>query len=535
MRIVALLALLICWSAACEGKEPVTQDPKALAPTHGYVFANAPKGADLLEITPVAGGKAVRLVERAESAAAQGVWVQEGDHLVRGVTKQGLWVPEGEYFVSRWGDATWQPEQRFRVQAGRVTDLGSLVTFGIGASYRIFASLRPVEETHAIDGVLKEFDAVLSQKEPISWHQSKPSDPSRIAIAPGDKGLIPDLFRSAAFKNSQPPLVRSLLAAATPDQLLADAREITSPITEEAAIDESGRLYFGADLGVLRIRTPDARWTSVAMDTLHKISAVEWSDGMLVTGSDDGVLRRSKDGGGSWSELNRIGGEAIIDIDHADGVWLLTTSRAQGPQIDRISVYKASQADLSDLVKLRDFAVEQKRLAYWFGARPQTRGQKFTLGIERLYQLDIPTMAWNELPVPFDVSTFWIDEKSGAIAALNSGFRQEIATSLDNGKSWTKIKHKPKFRVVDVQFEGKDRGYASRLFQDPTTSYWNTYDYDPTDEDWRVTSRAPSNCEPLRVSMSMPVLCLQSDGSIQRLEFDGNWTVEVDAHFGETP
>lgn len=520
MRVWPGVMALLLWTSFCDAKKPDVQDSQALAATHGYVFANLPKPAEILQVTPVAGGKPIALLVRTGP----------------GTPSQGRWLPEGDYYVSKWGLSTWLPAQPFHVQAGRVTDLGSLVAIGIGGYARIYVSLRPAEEAHSVDGVLREFDAVLADKDPIRWRQDTPSQPSALVLPGSGMGLIADLFVRAGYKNAMPPKVRALLDAKTPDDLLERARDITPPMYEEAATDAADTLYFGADLGRLRVRDATGHWTSVGMDTLHTISAVEWAEGALVTGSDDGVLRRSTDAGKTWTELKRLDGVAVIDIDQSNGTWLVTTShatiKAGAALLDRVSVLKATKPDLSDLTNVRDFPVNAKDLLGWMGARPQLDKRWFTLGLGKLHRLDLESMTWKELQVPSVVTMHRIDEKSGLVTAfLAKGVFSKIYVSADHGDTWTQV-GRPPYAIFDVQFDAPDHGYASRLNMDAVSSKWETYAFDASINDWKQTSESPRNCRPLRTAMSQPVLCLQGDASIHRLE-GGKWVNEVDTHIAD--
>lgn len=520
MRIWPVMLALLLWAPLSDAKKSDVQDPKALAATHGYVFANFPKAAEILQVTPAAGGKSIALLVRAGP----------------GTPSQGRWLPEGDYYVWKWGLSTWSPAQPFHVQAGRVTDLGSLVAIGIGGYARIYVSVRPAEEAQAVDAALREFDAVLADKAPIRWQQDTPSQPSALVLPGSGMGLVGDLMLRASYKNAMPPKVRALLDAKTPDELLERARDITPPMYEEAAIDAAGNQYFGADLGRLRVRDASGHWTTVGMDTLHTISAVEWAGGALVTGSDDGVIRRSTDGGKTWTVLKRLDGVAVIDIDQANGMWLVTTShatiKAGTGLLDRISVLKATQPDLSDLASVRDFPVNAKELFGWFGARPQLDKRWFTLGLGKLHRLDLESMTWKELSVPSFVTMHRVDEASGLVTAfLAKGVFSKIYVSADHGDTWTQV-GRPPYAIFDVQFDARDRGYASRLNMDALSSRWETYAFDASINDWKQTSETPRNCKPLRTAMSQPVLCVQGDASIHRLE-DGKWINEVDTHVAE--
>lgn len=129
------------------------QDAKSKAATHGYVYASFPKVSNgFLTVTPAAGGREWELAER-----------QDPGHKA-----QGLWLPEGDYRIARWGPYAWEPAQSFHVQAGRVTDLGSLLSINVGGYAQVFVSVHPAEKAHAIDAALDEYGGALVSREPIA-------------------------------------------------------------------------------------------------------------------------------------------------------------------------------------------------------------------------------------------------------------------------------------------------------------------------------------------------------------------------------
>ncbi len=310
---------------------------------------------------------------------------------------------------------------------------------------------------------------------------------------------------------------------------------MTPPLYDEPAIDAASNLYFGADLGQIRVRHADGTWGSIGIDTLHAISAVECSGSTMFAGSDDGVLRRSDDGGTTWSIVKSLDSdEAIIDIDHEGLTWVITTTRqlplpGGGHTTDQMSVYVAHHDDLGDLAISRQFPLDAKKMLGWFGARGQlVQGAYYINTFFDLYRLDLSSMQWKTITPPTTISSHHVDPKTGLLSAfMSKGIFTKVFVSQDRGETWKRV-GRPPYIVYDIQFDSADNGYASRWNMSAFSGVWEIYSYDKGIDDWKKVSEAPFNCRPLRVTEDIPILCIASDNSIfsQR---GGKWDVEFSA------
>ena len=142
--------------------------------------------------------------------------------------------------------------------------------------------------------------------------------PTAVAISQPSSGLglIADLLLAYDRKLNKPSTLQRLKDARDPAEFLRLARTVVPPLQDEPAIAPDGTAWFPADLGQLRRRSPQGQWDNLGIDTLRQILAVEYDNGRLVVGSDDGQLRASDDGGHAWKQLRSLGaGESVIDID----------------------------------------------------------------------------------------------------------------------------------------------------------------------------------------------------------------------------
>jgi len=488
-----------------------------LASSQGYVYAYFPKEVGAVEIRPLSSGSTVKLRPREET----------------GGRAYGAWLPPGEYRISRWNAYDWGDAPSFRVEAGRVTDLGSLVPFNIGGYEEVVLPLHVAENAHAVDDVLKQYGSLLKSTDPIVWAPASVPKPFRLTQGPTGLGLIADLLMAHDRKVNKPSTIAQLKSASSTDEFLRLFRGIAPPLSRHPAEDAEANFYFGADLGQIRIRHPDGSWGGVGMDTLHGISSVAYVDGVLYAGSDNGVLRSSADGGHSWRDIKAFGeDEAIVDLEHEDTTWIVTTAHQVLSRIgmtpDNLTVYVSQQGSLESLEKSRDLPLEKRPLG-WFGATAQlVHGSFFINNHDALYRYDVASGQWKTITPPSAISTQHVDPTTGIVSVLQSkGMFSKVFVSDDKGDTWKQIK-RPPYTVTDVQFDSLAKGYAIRAAAGAFTVTWEIYDYDPGSSDWVQASSAPPLCEPMRASPSIPVFCIASDSSI--LSSRGkDWNVEFSA------
>ena len=514
------IGTLCVFPAAAKKSEVVPT--QALAATHGYVFASFPKGgADILRIAPAAGGKPIELTLR------NGSWKP---------ASYGAWVPAGTYHVVKWGPYGWTDTSTFDVQPGRITDLGGLISIGIGGYKIVFVPTHQPEYANDVQSAIDEYAGLLASREPIVWAPTTPMKPILTGPAPTGLGLVADMMQAYSRKLNRPSIAAQLEAAPTYADFLRLARTITPPLYDEPALTPDGTMYFTADFGQLRRRAPSGEWTSVGQDTLAAISSVEYADGALVTGSDLGVIRRSTDDGKTWTQLAELErGENILDIDHDATQWLLLTARfaPDATSLQRhllLSVYRAQGADLHDLARVREIRVAIADQVGWLGARGQLVAGDYTITVPPdLLRLDTKTMAWKTISPAPGVHTHRVDPTTGTMTALHAqGVFSKLWVSQDRGETWKQI-GRPPYHMADVQMDSATEGWALRLNMDAFTSRWAIYTYDAAIDDWRISAEAPHLCKPVRAGPTLPVICIAPDASIFWRDGTNGWKVEFSA------
>ncbi|GAB3367321.1 hypothetical protein GCM10027431_10840 [Lysobacter rhizosphaerae] len=524
--------LLLALPVAAKEKPQV---PAVLAPTHGYVYLAFPKGGgDAITVAPVAGGRDLKVNTPATAVslpAAQAF---------------GQWLPAGRYRIKQWGVWQWPDGPQFEVQAGRVTDLGDVMPVNVGGYQFVVVPVTHPEHAGSLAEAIKPMASVLKESTPIPATMTAVSLPITIGQKPSGMGLIWDLLVAHDRKVNKPSTLDALIAAKDPNEFLRLLRGVTPPLQDEPGRLSDGTLFFPADLGQLRKRTPDGQWSSLGMDTLRQILAVEYADGRLIAGSDDGHLRDSRDGGATWTDLKALGRlESILDIDHTRDAWVVTTTErfddpdaergsgfvvaARGTLSVRLRVYVGHREDLSDLALSKEFTLAPKDQAGWLGARGQLVGSHYyVMAGTALQRLDLASGDWKTITPGPRISSHRVDPTTEVVTALwSQGAFSKVYISSDHGDTWTQI-GRPPYIISDVQMDSTDRGWASRWNMNAFGGVWETYAFVPAKNDWDKSGEAPFNCRLMRIAPDLPVLCLAPDASILGLH-DGKWDAEFSA------
>lgn len=517
--------------------KPKVQSPEQLAATHGYAYIGFSKGGALnFAVEPVGDDKEILIDEKAPAAPVPGA---------QGFAK---WLPAGQYRVTGFNGMTWKDGPVFEVQAGRVTDLGDHVPVNIGGYEFVLLPMRTDDSHAAFAAATQPIAPFLKDATPIRLDTAQVSPALKQEQPDMQLGLVADLLLAYDRKRNKPSTLARLKAATNPAEFLEIARSIAPPLQDEPARTADGTLYFPAEFGQLRRRDPNGEWSHVGMDTLRSIVSVEHANGRLLAGSDDGRIRASTDGGASWTDVKAFARlESVIDIDHADGHWLvITTERFDDPDAPRsggllaaapgtpsvrLRVYTGRSDDLADLALSKEFTMTPRDQIGWFGARGQlVDGRYYVTVAPTLQRLDLASGQWTAITPPkkAKVGSHRVDPDTGVITTLwSQGAFSKIFVSSDHGANWKQI-GRPPYVIQDVQMDSLDAGWASRWNMDAFGGRWETHRFVPAKDDWDKTGEAPFNCKPMRVAKDLPLICIASDSSLFALR-DGEWQVEFSA------
>jgi hypothetical protein len=506
--------------------------PAEVVGTQGFVYVAYPKGnGEPLWVRPVGGSDDIRIDQTAAAAP------------LSGAQAFGAWLPAGKYRITGWGVFEWKDGPEFDVQAGRVTDLGAYTTVNVGGYQVVLVPIRHAEHEGGVAAATADFAGLLKDPSPLSLDIKSVSPAFKLRQPPSGMGLITDLLLAYSQKVNKPSTLEALKQTKDATEFLRLVRTFTLPLQDEPAQLPDTTLFFPADFGQLRKRSPGGEWTSVGMDTLRSILAVEYADGRLVAGADDGRIRESRDAGQSWRMLKEFGRkESVLDIDHGDGTWVVTTVEAfadsnasrgkglivaaKGTPSQHVRVYTGRQPDLTDLALSKDFVLAPKDQIGWMGARGQLAdGRYYLMAGTSVQRLDLASGQWSTLTPGPRISSLRVNAQTGVLTAMwSQGAFSKVYVSNDRGDTWKQI-GRPPYIIADVQMDTMESGWASRWNMNAFSGVWETYAFNPAKADWDKSGEAPFNCRMMRVATDMPVLCFTPDAAILALR-DGKWSAE---------
>jgi hypothetical protein len=330
-----------------------------------------------------------------------------------------------------------------------------------------------------------------------------------------------------------------------------------APRGDEAGVDRDGNLYYGADLGQIRVRRPDGTWNSLDTGSLTEITAVEAAGARLVAGDLRGVLRVSDDGGSSWTKAHGlIGNQAILDIDRVDSRWLVIAADfidappplgfvAAAPGTPRgwtlgarLYVYSGSRDDFTDLAPIREVALQQPGFSVAAVGFTRIRGLTETYAghaaggfyflstLKSLLRLDLATLQWSEHDAGHRVDSIRISRDGKLITAKRlQGAFSKVSVSSDYGVTWIPYS-RPPYVLYDVALETADSGESTRWNAGMFSAAIEFYAYDPKLKDWRKSFGTPEGCvQLLRDAEYQQRYCLTNGGSILARQGD-TWVAE---------
>jgi hypothetical protein len=462
------------------------------------VYVIIPSRGDIRDPLPIAlqaaGGKKEKyeLVARADARVeAFGAWVPEGEYEL--IPARGYDMPS-----AKSGDDAGYPP--FQVAAGRVTDLGSLVGIPVGERQIVMLPLRPTEYAGRVKDAIQEFRAYLSSEEPLEWSSDhlprSMVPPTRTSPLLG--GVVVYLIERYVERAEQAPRATGLRNATEIEDFLAVAKRTTPPLAKEGVSDSAGALYFGADLGEIRVRSPDGAWSALDTGTIRPIRAVAWDDGTLYSGSEDGVLRKSSDRGIHWTQVASVApGERITAIAHAGERWLVAATNKSvshyARAADRLKIY-VTGPDMGELQLAKDTPMQAWAIVAEMPHAEIGNGAYYINAFPRLLRLDLKTLQWSDSSPSGDILRFSVADATGVIAAyMPRGVFTKVFVSSDGGQSWQQRPATP-IELRDVYFDTNDTGTAvvARVFGGGRV--WEVMRYDSQKGQWQKFQEWPRDC-----------------------------------------
>lgn len=477
--------LTLLFLAGCTTADKV-QDPYLLAETHGYILIHFPRAHPGIEIKDIESDRTYSL---------------KIDYLNK---TSGLWVRKGSYKLSKAfygvGGNELKGYPTIEVKAGQITSLGSLINFNLGEDKNIwmqksFSITKDLESQY-----VSRFKQNLVGAKLNKWELTKIPEVSTTNRLSSGQGLIVDWLLAYSDSNQEGRLKKKLLNETSLESFYQTALKTLPPLArQDPAIDVEGNLYYGAELGQIKKRSPDGIWTTIDTGTLEPISKVYWHKGQLIAANRSKWLSRSLDSGKTWKLISTFAPEELIlDIDaHNDRLYILTSQKSDAAYAEGkgfvVTIYGTSAHDFRNVetikyiphkgVILRDPKAEIANGYYFVGFEPNV-----------LKSMSLKTEQWDDIPLPQDFSTYNIAE-DGLISLFNiQGIFSDLFISEDKGESWHELKP-PSYVIENIFFSSKDIGVSHRTEMNAFSASYFVQRYEPLKGGWVNISKAPDECK----------------------------------------
>lgn len=499
MKVIFSYTIFIFILAGC-ATAPV-QNAEQLSKTHGYVFADFPKS-----------GSSGTLIVEAIGTKKTYTFAQR-----KGSTSGGVWVPAGEYKISSFWGYEWGEYDHIVVEAGRITDLGSLIPIELGGYDFVILPVRSKGAEFAIQAPIAEFKDYLSTSSPILWSPKLVPRAMKHETSMSGFGLIFDLMVSYQRSVNKPSINKQLAVTKDIDKFFEIAKGGMPPNTDQTAADNEGNLYFGAALGQIRTRSKDGVWASLDTGSLSAVTAVWIGENNFFAGFEDGTIKVSKNKGITWNVLTHLNrGQEILDIDFIKGKLVVVTCTSERRQFVKflmgVSVYISQNETLSDLKSV--FTKEDRG---WYGeVRGESNGGYYFFNFSGdLFKLNLEGYAVDRVAVPKQISSFHLASDNKTIAAwLPSGAFSNAFLSSNLGDTWREI-DTPPMVINDIVFQNEDVGVALRLNPGMFTSTPEYYAYDKVKNKWTKTADGLAGCvKMLHDEKNLTKFCVSPGGNI---------------------
>lgn len=525
-EMIGLRALLLaCAAIALTGCATAPQKAEELAATHGFVQVVIPQlGTPLSPL-------AVR--STAETTLHHLQPIAEGDGTVR-----GIWLPAGQYKLAAWVHSRVSDYPAFEVRARRLTNLGTLIPVALGGKEMTLLPVQDANSEKLGRETAQRLGQLLAEPDALPWRPQEVPKPFFIDPGYSGLGLIADLIVLYDQHLNQTPISKRLRQAKTSAEMLAVAKEAAAPATKEPGVDNQGRLYFGAALGQVRVRTPAGAWSSMDTGGLRAITAVEWRGGQLFVGDESGEIRSSRDDGRTWSRLASLGQRTVVtDIDRVGSRWVVLAAdhraAANGMfnQMDRIRAYVASRDDMADLKQVWEATSKDAFFVgnSWNGPRGESTDRSYLFpAFFDLMRLDNSSFEVRRVPGPARVSGVHAFPQGTVTAFYAMGAFSKLYVSPDHGDTWATL-DEPSLIIDDVVFETPQRGVVARWPMAAFTPRVVFENYDSVTKKWVAQEAGPEACRlVLQDARKLPNLCVTGSGSVLHRSVKG-WGVEFSA------
>ena len=503
-----------------------------LARTHGYAYVSEPQHIGATTNQLLTSDAAIELKVQSVATSQRYTFEQRKNSAT---TAFGAWLPAGEYRITSWGSHDWGDYPSFQVEAGRVTDLGSLVPMSVGGDQFVMLPVHRADQPASVSEAVSEFRSVLAAEAPLTWDPQVVPKSMTMSSSMLPIGIIGALILEYDRHHNAPPYHEQLRSAASIDQFARLARASTPPLCATPATDERGDLYFCAGFGQIRVRSATGEWSSLDTGSWEPITSVAWTREAIYAGSNDGVVRASSDGGKTWKSVFAFeANDPVISIVDAGGRWLVVTQHnghwfelARKMIPDEISVYSSADGRFSDFSISKKISLSGTATrSDWQGPTPAFHGGYYYLGTGTgMLRMDVAHNEWTSVTVPTEITGFAVSPTGSTMTAyLAKGMFSNVVTSTDGGATWSKVPA-PSLIISDVYFD-EHGGRADRLHPGAVSATLERYSYDAASRRWVLAQELPAECARLlHTPDRRESFCVTRGGSILR-DDQGTWRVE---------
>ncbi|WP_199609610.1 beta propeller repeat protein [Flocculibacter collagenilyticus] len=519
LHFFAILLLL----AGCQATNK-PQNPQTLSATHGYIFVHFPR------LHP-------NLTLQLENSEQHFLLKKNSQN-----NTSGLWLPAGEYELksaSYYVDPVSAKSIKLsgyptlKVQAGELTNLGSLINFTIGDGKEVWLPKHTETSSNLLIEKQSQYATYLKTTNVNRWEPKSIPNINQVKRAGSGLGAIADLGMHYTDSLKQGSLKKQLSEVSDINAFYSSIIETIPPSkTQTPSSDDKGNLYFSADLGQVKKRTANGTWTTLDTGTVSKITKVLWFKGYLYAATADNNILISNDSGANWKAYLQLPkNELIYDMDGVNNELLILSAKKTPPKKMwfvghdfHLSVYLSKLNNSTSLKLIKSF--QHKGDAQTL-PKAAIANQHYYVGLmPNIFSvLDIKNMTWLDAKLPQDFSSFNVSE-NGVVTLINAqGAFSDVFISKNAGKTWKEVKA-PSYTIVDVNFEDESNAYAYRLEQNTFSVNHVIQTYNTAKNSWQNLTQAPDKCQYLiNDQLHVPRFCVTSSDEI--MHFSNNkWTTE---------
>jgi len=517
MRKILTLLVLALTLTGCQ-TTPTQQPAKVLSKNNGYVYLNI--------INPgYYKGVAVRSLKTGEE-------YELIKYIEKSIISYGLWLPAGQYTLSKWSGYALKDYAAFTIAIGRVTDLGSLLPVNIGGHELVVLPIRHPEFSSYVNSMTKQFSSELRSLTPLTWSMNTVPTPITLTANSSGLGLIIDLINVYAHEAVKPSINSKLKILKDIPEFLDLALSSTPPNIMEPAKDAENNIYYGANLGQIRVHQSKGGWRSLNTGTLQKVTSVSINNNKIYAGSIDGKLRVSSDHGENWTLLREFKNQAISSIKKVPQGWMIITARHNNYSdiFDTFLNIKSTQLwfsndDFNVLKKLKQTAISKDSYLPIQLNGVYVNGSYYAHIYPDLVRVNPETLTVTTLKIPSEISYFSVNDNDDFLSITKAqGIFSNLYISTNQGGKWKEI-NTPPYQAMQVYFSAPKQAAATRWSAGAFSSSIQILKYDASEDLWTLVNEAPDGCKKLLWLDHKPSYCVMRGGSILGLK-ENKWIVE---------